>query len=838
MKQILSIAFALVTVSLFGQLKSPEQFLPTDYGVQFTPHHEVVDYIQYVADNSDRVRLMEYGRTNEDRPLLLAYISSAENLINIEDIRNNHLASIGAKEGATGNDKAIVWLSFGVHGNEAGATESSMNTIFQLGDSSNEKTGKWLENTVIIFDPSLNPDGYSRYTHWLRGISGKNAHPGLNDREHMEPWPSGRVNHYMFDLNRDWAWQTQVESRQRIAMYNKWLPMIHVDFHEMGYNNHYYFAPAAKPYHKFISDWQRDFQVDIGRNHAKYFDSEGWLYFSREVYDLFYPSYGDTYPTFHGAIGMTYEQAGHGKSGRAIAMNNGDTLKLQDRIDHHTTTALSTVEAASNHSTELVSEIISYYKKSISNPAGKYRSYVFKNSAKLASLQTLLDRNGIKYGFASEKGSGQGYHYQSGKDQSFEIEKGDLILNAKQVKSTLIQVLMQPDPMLEDSLTYDITAWALPYAYGVEAFAMTKTIKVKTSDRQMKMSKAMDCDKAYAYVFHWDNIDAARELAQIQNKGYRTRLSSKDTQFDNLLIKKGDIIITRGDNKSMPNFDNDIQSMLSNFDCLKTGFSSKGGDLGGSRFSLMETPKALVLSGEGTGANAVGQVWYYFDEIIDYPLSIVDVNKFGRVSLEAYNTLILPDGYYNLSDDEKAKISMWVSKGGKLIAISGALSNFNDLEGYALTKYATEEEKTAAEKNAKEQQLKDRYENYEGEERRSIVNAIPGAIIKNKLDTSHPLSYGLGDYYYSLKTNRSKYKLLKDAWNVAYIPKTLESHGFIGSKLQKELPETVSFAVENKGSGHVIYMVDNPLFRGFWVNGLHLFSNAVFLVDRVTNNGI
>lgn len=834
MKPFLSFVFSIIVCSVFGQLQSPAEFLPTDYGKQFTPHHEVVDYIKYIADNSDRVQVMEYGRTNEDRPLLLAYISTSENLKNIEEIRKQHLSSIGAIDGNGENDKAIVWLSFGVHGNEAGASESSMNTIFNLADTNNSKTGKWLENTVIIFDPSLNPDGYSRYTHWLRGISGKHAHPGHNDREHMEPWPSGRVNHYLFDLNRDWAWQTQVESQQRIVMYNKWLPMVHVDFHEMGYNDHYYFAPAAKPYHKFISDWQRDFQVDIGRNHAKYFDSEGWLYFTREVFDLFYPSYGDTYPTFHGAIGMTYEQAGHGKSGRAIAMNNGDTLTLQDRIDHHTTTALSTVEAASTNATQLISEIKSYYQKAISNPPGEYESYVFKNSAKVKSLQSLLDRNGIHYQFASADGSSRGYHYQSGKEENFKIEKGDLLLDAKQVKSTLIQVLMQPDPMLEDSLTYDITAWALPYAYGVEAYALTNSINVKASEKKMVASNIMDCDKAYAYVFHWDHIGAAKELAEIQNKGYRTRLATKETQFDDLIIRRGDIVITRGDNKSLSNFDEDIQSTLSSFDCLKTGFSSKGGDLGGSRFSLMETPKVLVLSGEGTGANSVGQVWYYFDEVINYPLSIVDLNNFGKISLENYNTLVLPDGYYSLSDNEKNKISNWVKAGGKLIAINGALSNFNDVKGYALTKYATEEEKSSAEKNAKEQQLKDRYENYEGEERRRVANAIPGAIIKNKLDTTHPLSFGLGDYYYSLKTNRSKYKLLKDAYNVVYIPKTLQSHGFIGSKLKKELAETVSFAVEEKGAGHVIYMVDNPLFRGFWVNGLQLFSNAIFLVDRVT----
>ena len=316
MNRILSLFAALVcfSVTMNAQgLKSPQEFLRTEYGKQFTPHYLVADYVKHVAANSDRVTLIEYGQTNEDRPLLLATITTKENQQNIASIQNHHLNKIGlgnSEAESIDKDFAVVWLSFGVHGNEAGASESSMNVIYKMANPANQTTGEWLDNSVVLFDPSINPDGYNRYTQWVRGISGKTAHPGHTDREHMEPWPGGRVNHYLFDLNRDWAWQTQVESQQRVSQYSKWMPHIHVDFHEMGYDNGYYFAPAAEPYHKHITDFQRDMQVDIGKNHAKYFDRNGWLYFTREVFDLFYPSYGDTWPMFNGAVGMTYEQAG------------------------------------------------------------------------------------------------------------------------------------------------------------------------------------------------------------------------------------------------------------------------------------------------------------------------------------------------------------------------------------------------------------------------------------------------------------------------------------------------------------------------------------------------
>ena len=312
--RILYLLFTMVCFVRANTLLPPSDFLGYKLGDKFTPHHLVVDYLFHVSQNEPNVKIIEYGKTYEGRPLMLAFISSVDNMDKLEQIRKDNLTRAGIIKGSTKTKKVgIVWLSYNVHGNEANSTEAAMKTLHALADKSNINTQEWLKNTVVIIDPSVNPDGRDRYANWYRMTANRWPDADPLGREHMEPWPGGRTNHYYFDLNRDWAWQTQIESQQRIIKYNEWLPHIHVDFHEQGYNSPYFFAPAAKPLHQYITDWQKDFQKTIGLNHAKYFDRNNWLYFTKESFDLLYPSYGDTYPTYNGAIGMTYEQAGHSR---------------------------------------------------------------------------------------------------------------------------------------------------------------------------------------------------------------------------------------------------------------------------------------------------------------------------------------------------------------------------------------------------------------------------------------------------------------------------------------------------------------------------------------------
>lgn len=836
MKNVLLLTLLFVGNILTGQLKSPNDFLPTKYGEAMTPHHEVVAYVNYVAANSNRVKMIEYGRTNEDRPLILLFISTPENLANLEDIRQTNLYNIGFQKEApkTKNEKVITWLGFNVHGNENAGTESSMKVIHQLTDPNNSQTAALLANNIVIIDPCLNPDGYARYTHWSRAISGKNIHPTMSDIEHMEPWPGGRTNHYFFDLNRDWAWQAQVETQQRMKIYNQWMPHVHGDFHEMGYNSHYYFAPAAKPYHEYITEFQRSFQVEMGLNHAKYFDKDGWLYFTKENYDLLCPTYGDTYPIFNGAIGMTFEKGGSGTAGRAIIMNNGDTLSLKDRLDQHAVAAMSTIEVASRSQDLLLKNFKAYFEQGRKSPRGKFRTYIVKQSPKVKALQDLLIKNGIQYTFADKAQTASGYNYYNTKTESFNIEVGDVIISFDQPKSILTQVLFEPEAKVEDSLTYDITSWALPYAYGVQTYGLTNDLRGSDKTPNSAMP-SVPVSNAYAFIIPWNKVASATQIGKLHLKGIKMRMAKKDAAFGDTKIAKGSVVITRGDNPNVNDFAKSIAFMIDDMSevaVVSTGFASSGGDLGGENYSLIKAPRVLTLLGDGTSSNEVGAIWNYFENKLKYPISRVDVNRISRVNLDDYNTLVLPDGGYNLDKKFMETLSSWVSKGGKVISIGSANDNFADKEGYSLKEFTDEDEKVAAEKQKKEKDLEDRFNIYEHQDRNSLSNDVIGAIIKNKVDASHPLSFGLGSEYFSLKNGGQSYKLITNAWNVISIPQNYQSHGFIGAQLHKKLEGTVSYAVEDKGRGTIIYMIDSPLFRGFWENGNLLFANALFLVGN------
>jgi len=833
MSKFILFCYSFLMVSLCsGQLLSPNAFLPTAFGKQATPYHHVIEYFQYLAQSSKQITITQYGTTHQDRPLMLAFISSQENLEKLEQLRTENVdLAYGKIKNPSETLPSIVWVSMNVHGNEIGAVESSMQLAYELLDSENNTL---FQNTIIILDPCLNPDGNARYSNWLRDISGEQLHPDYTDREHMEPWPTGRYNHYVYDLNRDWAWQTQRETQLRNKIYLSWLPHVHVDVHEMGVNEPYFFAPAAEPLHPFITQHQRSMQEKIGSDIANVFDQKNWLYYTRERFDLFYPSYGDTYPSFFGAVGMTYEQAGNTSAGRAIRIENGDTLTLQQRIDHHTAAVFSTIQTVSKRKSEFIKGFAQYFDTARNSPKGEFKSYLLKKNNRLKALADLLDKNAISYSYATTKSSlPTAYHYQSKGNKTATIEPGDMIIQAAQTHGTMLQVLMEPKQTLTDSITYDITAWALPLAYGIEAFAVSSMITVSTTATAPTMAMETLDPKAYGYVLPWNTTQSAQVLAQLHKANIKVRMAIKDVKQGINTFFRGTLLVTKADNPNFKNLDQYLSSLSTpenTWTNILTGFTNTGGDLGGSAWELLKKPKALTIVGEGTTPTQTGEIWHFFDQKMGYPLSKVEFNKFSRVNLSDYNTLILPDGWYRFSETDHNRISQWVQQGGKLILIEGPLSQFEEKPGFSLKKFATTEEEDQEEDAQKKKALSDRFESYENQERRYIKGNIPGAIVENKLDPTHPLAFGLGTTYYSLKTGAQYYKMLKQVWNVAYVPRDYKHFGFIGAEMKPKLSETVSFAVEEVGRGKAIYMVDNPLFRGFWETGNLLFANAVFLV--------
>jgi hypothetical protein len=844
-KFVLALVLLPVALCSFSQLKSPEQFLGYPLGSRYTPHFNIVNYCRHVAETSpSMVKLEQYGITNEGRPLLLLYITSAENLARLDQIRQNNLRLAGMsgdKTAADENAPSIVWLSYNVHGNETSSSEAAMLTLYELVDPSNNKTKEWLKNTVVIMDPCINPDGRDRYVNWFNSVVGKKPNPLAFTREHSEPWPGGRSNHYYFDLNRDWVWQTQVETRQRIVKYNQWLPQVHVDFHEQGYNNPYYFAPAAEPYHEVITNWQREFQVTIGKNNAKYFDQNGWLFFTKEQFDLFYPSYGDTYPIYRGAIGMTYEQGGHSRGGAAVINDAGDTLTLWDRLYHHVTTGLSTIEITSQNATRVVQEFKKYYDKARNTPLGDYKAYVIKadEGDKLSRLKELLDRNKIDWYDANNNGSYTGFNYFTARQEAFKTTNRDIIINSNQPNSNLLKVLFDRDAKLSDSATYDITAWSIPFAYGLSTYGLnnyvsglTKTQSVATVNTSMTSAEG-----AAAWLVRWNGVNSLRFLGELLQKDIKVRFADKPFSAGKQDYDRGTLIITRAGNQaaaqSLPGI---IETAAKNagisYHAVSSTFVDKGFDFGSDRVHIIQKPKIALLAGEGVSSLGMGEIWHFFDAVINYPVNVIWTNDLNPRVLSEVNVLILPDGNYRLLSEKLVADGLkdWVRGGGKIIALEGAVSQL--ARGDWGIKLKGSDDKS----DDKKDDDKDDYSylrRYENRERDYLSNYSPGAIYKLELDNSHPLAFGYDQNYYTLKQDDRIYEFFKDeGWNVGVIKKDNQVAGFVGVRLKEKLRDGLLFGVQNMGRGSIVYLADNPVFRSFWENGKLLFGNAVFLVGQ------
>ncbi|WP_337040403.1 M14 family metallopeptidase [Emticicia sp. 17c] len=809
--------------------KTPDEFLGYKLGTKFSFHHRIVDYVRYVASqNPTQVKIIDYGSTFEGRPLLVAAIASPENLAKLEEIRTSNLKNIGLLEGkASTKVPAIAWLSYNVHGNEAVSSEAVMQVLYELLNKNNTVTQNILKNTVILLDPCINPDGRDRYAQWYNRVANRGFNATPFATEHNEPWPGGRFNHYLFDPNRDWAWQTQEITMQRVKLYNQWMPHLHADFHEMGPSSPYYFPPSARPYHEDLTQWQREFQQTIGEYNKKYFDKNYWLYFSKENYDLLYPSYGDTYPSYNGAIGMTYEQGGGGRAGIAIAKEDGDTLTLSQRISHHFSASMATLEAISSRADKTVEEFTKFFERNKNNPVGLYKSFVIKSKgseANVKALAGLLDKLQISYSYASKETSASGISYNTQKDESFKVEPNDLIVSTYQPKGTFAKILFEPKTVLEDSLTYDITAWGLPYAYGLKAFATKEKISAGNAQPTSNTPALNIEGKPYAYVASWSSFDDLKFLTHILSKGIKVRFNENPFETEGRKFDVGSVIITRTNNQRLGDeFDRIIQSAAKTFNinllATSSGMVTSGNDFGSSSVNILKNPRVAVISGDGVSPTAFGEVWHFFEQQINYPITVIEGSTFSRVPLDQLDVLILADGNYDRILGNGDALKKWIQGGGKVIAMESATNYFADKDAFGLKRKKDNSSNDKPELKA-----------YGNRERESISEQVVGAIYKVEMDKTHPLGYGTNGSYYLLARDPYNFDYIKDGWNVGYLKENNYLTGFVGEKAKDKMKNTLIFGVQDLGRGKIIYMADDPIFRGFWYGGKLIFGNAVFVV--------
>jgi hypothetical protein len=822
-------------------LQSPQAFLGYAPGKRFTPHSRILDYYQHVAAHSKNVKLMPYGSTYEGRKLLVAVIGTEDHLNRLDEIRLDNQMRAGIVSGKPKNNgPAIAWLSYNIHGNEPVSSEASLVTLYNLARPGNAKAAEWLKKVLVVIDPCMNPDGRERYVQWYNrthaalNVSGPDAHPA--SWEHSEPWPYGRSNHYFFDMNRDWAWQTQQESKQRTALLQQWLPHVHADLHEMGAQRSYYFLPAAEPYHEQVTPWQREFQEYLGKVNARYFEEQSWRFFSREDFDLLYPSYGDTWPTFMGAIGMTYEQAG-GNAGLALKLNNGDTLTLVSRVAHHAAASLATVEATYDKADKLISEFAKFYADNAASPPGQYKTYVVKgnNAAdNLAAFCKLLAQNGIQYGYASsaDKRLFSGYNYFTGKNENMSLEPGDVVVSAHQPRAAFVRVLMEPKSKLADSLTYDITAWSLPFVYGLKTYGLAERMTPQTnSGVQPKTVLAME--KPYAYLAEWKSTTDAQLLAKLLRAKINVRYAEKPFTIGGVEYPSGTMVVLRADNLKAATLDETLRreaaALGQTLTPVATGRVEKGPDLGSDYFHFIKAPRVAVLLHNEIETGSIGELWYHFEQELQYPVTLIDVKNTRRFEMKDFDVIILPDGDFGDQFEGRrfGALREWMQAGGKIIALESAVGLFagRDKDGFTLK----EKSDSAA---VKKLQAANALRPYADRERAAISDFVPGSIFRLRMDNTHPLGFGYGEEYHTLKLGSKVYEYLTTGINVGTLKKDGHVAGFVGANVKNKLQEGLVFGVERQGRGSIVYLIDNPLFRAFWHNGKLLFDNAVFLVGQ------
>jgi hypothetical protein len=660
------------------------------------------------------------------------------------------------------------------------------------------------------------------------------ANPDKNAWEHNQGWPGARTNHYLFDLNRDWTWQTQVESSQRIALYHQFMPQVFADFHEMGTGSTFFFAPGANPWHEVITPWQHEFHKLIGNENASLFDEKDKLYFTKDVYDLFCPSFGDTWPMFNGAIGCTYEQGGGGVSGLALQRETGDTLTLKKRIDGHFTASMATLKVSYENRDKLIAGFNSFFRDNMEKPAFQYKSVIIKGSndrSNLSDLLQLLAKNRINYGYAGSIGKKfRGFDYLENGTGEVTIEKGDILVTAYQPESYLFQVLFEPDSKLSDSLTYDLTAWALPYVYNLKVYALPDQIKpLEGSLEPEKISNELNKNKPYGYVVNFSGFNDIKFIASLERKKINSRYSLKPFKISGTSFNRGSFVITRADNRNPgDSFDKTVTDEANRLQVKLTSVTSglvdSGKDFGSEYTPLIKKSNVAILCGNKTTQGSAGELWYFFEKELEYPATLINTSNTEKPDLSGYDVLILPSGdYANLKDT----ILYFAKNGGRVIAFEKAVSIFASDKSTSLFKAveAKNAEVKAAEKKEKSDDttLLKKFE----DKMRYPLSEESTAIYKVKTDITNPYAFGLGENWYILKDEKS-YPFLQTGNNIGYILDKDPVSGFAGYKFKKQVKNSMVIGSEKIGSGEVVYITDDPYFRAFWKSGRVLLANIIF----------
>ncbi|WP_347925007.1 M14 family metallopeptidase [Pontimicrobium sp. SW4] len=797
-------------------IPTPESIVGHQVGEWHITHDKLAQYMYALANASDRITIESRGSTFEDRPVLLLTITSPKNHQNIDNIQKTHMNATENDDVNT-NRPIVVYQGFSIHGNEPSGANAGLLVAYYLAAAEGNEINDLLENTVILFDPSFNPDGLQRFAYWTNTNKSINLNPDPNDREYSEVWPGGRTNHYWFDMNRDWLPVQLPESRARIESFHKWYPNILTDHHEMGTNSTFFFQPGIPSRtHPLIPKINQELTAKIGNYHAKALDKIGSFYYTEESFDDFYYGKGSTFPDINGGIGILFEQAS--SRGHIQESDNG-ILTFPFTIRNQFTSALSTLAAAKSMREEILTYQHNFFKnarKEASKEGNK--AIVFgdeKDAAKTYHLAEILKRHKIKFHEIKQDFSANGKHFKKG--YSFIVPKN-------QKNTRLINAMFEKRTTFQDSLFYDISAWTFPLAFNVDYAEGVSTNNAgnEVKDLQFKAGNVSGMSN-YAYLMEWHEYYTPKLLNKVLNDGLRAKVGMQPFSLSGVNYDYGTIMIPVQNQKLSAT---DLHVYLTklakeshvSINAVGTGLT-QGIDLGSNQFRALTAPKIAILVGDGISSYDAGEIWHLFDTRYDITVTKLDTKSIGRANLSRYNTIIVPSG--RLDDNDSKKIKEWVQNGGTLIAYKSAL---NWLKSKELAKLDFKKMELVGKNISFEQR---------GDFRGAQV--IGGAIFEATTDRSHPINFGYKNDRISLFRNTTIFmKPDKNSYNnpIQYTERPIVS-GYISKQNLDSIGSTVPLQIKGLGRGKIVAFTDNTNFRAFWYGTNKLLMNAIFFREEL-----
>ncbi len=888
-----------------------------DMNSQYSAQEAVM--LGIAAASKERVRVEEFTTTYERRTMRIYLVSSPENMARLDairadldrlaDPRNTPQAELDVIAART---PAVVWISGSVHGNESPGFETCMQLLYQFAASEEPATLAALRNAIVIINPSSNPDGHERFSVWYNSINV--SAPDPDAQEHREPWSiQGRYNHYRFDMNRDLIASTQREVQGIMRMMLKWHPMVTADLH--GHVSSYFFPPAARPVNGDIGANALKWLEALGRGNASAFDKYGWLYYSRDVFDLYYPGYYDTWPSLNGAIGMTFETDGGGHRGLLWRRADGSLLSFRDGIAKHYVASMATIETTAGRARERVTDYLRFRQGAVSEGrSGSMKRVVLvpgRDPGRAAELASALVRGGIEVRRATSSFSSVSAHaYYDDARTARRFEPGAYVVDIGQPQGKLAKSILEPsselDPVFAKSQVdrfnrnqrrgkktagegyefYDVTAWSLPVAFGVEAY-WTSDLSPVTGDilslpaEEPSLPLAQQQPRRVggellavevpsgvvagrgatsAYVFSPERNGAMRLVTQLLAEGFRVQLSREPLDVGGKTWPRGTYVVHVARNEATLGARIDAIARESGVEVtgVNSAFTESGQyGVASEPIVAIPLPNIAVVADEGVSQTAYGAIWYGLERRYGVKFTPIGFNYLGGGDIGKFTSIVFPSGSYGsrITKDGVERIKTWVRNGGTLVTMGNATAWAAD-EGVGLTSARrVAEDSSAAKADKGDSSASKRAPADSARGLRTATTpdrlaeelipfkspsasagdpeAVPGIHADVLLDRTHWLTAGYEAPRLTVMMEGDLFlKPSREGTNVATFPTTgkLVRAGFTWPGNTERLLRGTSLLIEEPlGKGHVVMFANEPMFRGWWRALDRLVLNAMIL---------